>query len=156
MQIDPALLTSAAGLVGALIGGAASLTVAMYTQRNQQRLQRVAHEIEKREGVYGEFMAKASDTIMDAYVSDVGAIDLTKNGQQLIRSINRMRLFAPPEVVHEAEATLKAIIEISLKPSVSLGDLAKAAMSKRPDPDRLLRFAELCRADLETLPRTVA
>jgi hypothetical protein len=34
---------------GALIGGSASVTAAVYTQRYQDRLQRVAHEATKRE-----------------------------------------------------------------------------------------------------------
>jgi hypothetical protein len=156
MDIDSTLLSSGAALIGALIGGGASLAVAVYTQRNQDRLQRIAQEIAKRETVYADFMMKASNLSLDAYVHDLDTIELTKGGQQLIGIINRMRLFAPPEVVCEAEATLKAIIEISLKPSVALRELAREAMSKRHDPDRLLRFAEVCRADLDNVRRTTA
>jgi hypothetical protein len=47
----------------------------------------------------------------------------------------RAALFAPPDVVDEAEAVLKAIIEISLKPSVAIGQLARAALSESLDPD---------------------
>ena len=46
-----------------------------------------------------------------------------------------MRLFAPPEVVGEAEAVLRAIVEILLKPSIELRQLAREALSKSPDPD---------------------
>lgn len=156
MQIDPALLSSAAALLGALIGGGASLSVAVYTQRTQNRLQRIAHEISKRESVYADFMVKASNLVIDAYVHDADSIELTENGQKLIGIISRMRLFAPPEVLLEAEATLRAIIEISLQPSVPLGQLAREAMSKRPDPEHLLRFGEVCRADLDDVRRTTA
>src|SRR5262245_36162389 len=38
MNIDPALLSAMSALVGALIGGGASLTAAIYTQRYQDRL----------------------------------------------------------------------------------------------------------------------
>ena len=55
MQIDPALLGTISGLLGALIGGSASLTAAVYTQRYQDRLQRVAREATKRETVYADF-----------------------------------------------------------------------------------------------------
>ena len=41
MNIDPALLSAMSALVGALIGGGASLTAAIYTQHYQDRLQRV-------------------------------------------------------------------------------------------------------------------
>jgi len=49
MNIDPALLSAMSALVGALIGGGASLTAAVYTQRHQDRLQRVARATTKRE-----------------------------------------------------------------------------------------------------------
>jgi hypothetical protein len=41
MHIDPALLSAISALVGALTGGGASLAAAIYTQRYQDRLQRV-------------------------------------------------------------------------------------------------------------------
>jgi hypothetical protein len=40
----------------ALMGGGASLIAAVYTQRRQDRLQRVAREITKRETVYADFI----------------------------------------------------------------------------------------------------
>ena len=67
-----------------------------------------------------------------------------------------MRLFAPPDVVGEAEAVLKAIVEISLKPSVELRQLAREALSKSLDPDPLLTFSQVCRADLDNVRRTMA
>jgi hypothetical protein len=38
MRIDPALLSAISALVGALMGGGASLIAAIYTQRYQDRL----------------------------------------------------------------------------------------------------------------------
>ena len=111
MSMDPALLSSAAGLGGALIGGGASLAVAVYTQRYQERLQRVAREVSKRETVYAEFMMNASNLLLNAYVQDQEKIALQGDEQRLIGLIHRMRLFASAEVVGEAEAVLKAIIE---------------------------------------------
>ena len=75
--------------------------------------------------------------------------------QRLIGLINRMRLFAPTDVVNGAEAVLRAIVEIMLKPSIELRQLAKEALSKSLDPDPLLVFSSICRADLDNLHRTV-
>jgi hypothetical protein len=55
----------------------------------------------------------------------------------MIGLINRMRLFAPTDVVDGAEAVLRAIVEISLKPGIELRQLAKEALSKSLDPDPL-------------------
>ena len=75
--------------------------------------------------------------------------------QRLIGLINRMRLFAPHNVVSAAEAVLRAIVEIALRPSIELRQLAKEALSKSPDPDPLLAFSEICRADLDSVRRSV-
>jgi hypothetical protein len=153
--MDPALLSSASALLGALIGGGTSLSVAIYTQRYQDRLQRVSKEIGKREAVYTEFITVATNLLLNAYMEDKEKIALHGDEQRLIGLINRMRLFAPKEVVGEAEAALKAIIEVLLKPPVGLGDLAREALSRSPDPDPFLRFCQSCRADLENVQRTL-
>jgi hypothetical protein len=68
----------------------------------------------------------------------------------LIGLINRMRLFASPEVVSAAEAVLRSIVEIYLEPSIELRRLAKEALSKNLDPDPLKTFSRVCRADLDS------
>jgi hypothetical protein len=153
MSIDPALLSPLSALMGALIGGSTSLVAAVYTQRHQDRLQRVASEVAKRETVYADFVMSASNLLLNAYTHD--EIALSGDEQRMIGLINRMRLFAPTDVVNGAEAVLRAIVEISLKPSIELRELAKEALSKSFDPDPLLAFSSICRADLDNVHRTV-
>ena len=153
MNIDPALLSPISALLGALIGGSTSLVAAVYTQRHQDRLQRVATEVAKREMVYADFVMSASNFLLNAYTHD--EISLGGDEQRLIGLINRMRLFAPTDVVDGAEAVLRAIVEILLKPSIELRQLAKEALSKSLDPDPLLAFSSTCRADLDNVHRTV-
>lgn len=155
MPIEPALLSSGAALMGALIGGGASLAVAVYTQRYQDRLQRIAQEVTKRETVYADFVMNVSNLLLTAYTRNQGEMALSGAEQRVIGLINRMRLFAPPDVVAEAEAVLKAIIEISLKPGVDIGQLARTALSDGLDPDPLLAFSLACRADLDNVRRTM-
>jgi hypothetical protein len=153
MHIDPALLSPVSALMGALIGGSTTLVAAVYTQRHQDRLQRVASETAKRETVYADFVMSASSLLLNAYTRD--EILLSGDEQRLIGLINRMRLFAPPDVVEGAEAALRTIVEIMLKPSVELRQLAKQALSKSIE-DPLLAFSSICRADLDNLHRTVS
>ena len=152
LPIDPTLLGPVSALLGAIVGGGASLVAAIYTQRYQNRLQRVAYEVEKREAVYGDFVINASNLLLNAYTHD--EIVLDGDAQRLIGLINRMRLFAPPDIVGGAEKVLRVIVEISLKPSVELRQLAKEALSKSLDPDPLLAFSSMCRADLDNVRRT--
>jgi hypothetical protein len=153
MRIDPTLLGPVSALMGALIGGGTSLVAAMYTQRSQDRLQRVASEVAKRETVYADFVMSASYLLLHAYTRD--ELVLGGDEQRLIGLVNRMRLFAPHNVVTGAELVLKTIVEIALKPSVELRQLAKEALSKNPDSEPLLSFSSICRADLDRVRRTV-
>ena len=154
MHIDPTLLSPVSTLLGALVGGGASIVAAIYTQRTQNRLQRVASEVAKREAIYADFVTSASNLILNAYTHD----DITLDGEQqrIIGLINRMRLYAATDVIKGAEEVLKAIVEISLKPSVELWRLAQDALSKSLDPDPLLTFSVICRKDLDTVMRTTA
>ena len=147
MNIDPALLSPVSALLGAIVGGGASLVAAIYTQRCQYRLQRIAREVEKREAVYAEFVMYASNLLLNAYTRD--EIVLGSDEPRLIGLINRMRLFAPPEIVVGAENVFRVMVEISLKPSIELRQLAKEALSRGLDPDPLLAFSSTCRADLD-------
>ena len=121
-------MSSASALLGAMVGGAASLVAAIYTQRGQDRLQRVAREVEKREAVYADFVMHASNLLLNAYTHD--EIVLGGDEQRLIGLINRMRLFAPAGIIDGAEKVLRVIVEISLKPSVELRQLAKEALTR--------------------------
>jgi hypothetical protein len=152
MYIDAAILSPASALLGALLGGGASLCAAIYTQRNQNRVQRIAGEIAKRETVYADFVMNASNLLLNAYVRD--EVALGGEEQRLIGLLNRMRLFAPPDVVNGAEAVLRAIVEISLAPGIEVRRLAKEALSKSLDPDPLLSFSLICRTDLDNVHQT--
>jgi hypothetical protein len=154
MSIDAAaILSQVSGLLGALIGGGASLAVAVYNRRAEERLQRVANEVSKRETIYADFLENSSKMLLSAYTHD--EIVLGKDEQHLIGLINRMRLFAPLHIVGEAEDVFKAIVEILLKPSIELRQLARESLSRSPDPDPFLKFSLSCRADLDHVRRTV-
>lgn len=151
MHIDPTLLSPVSALFGALIGGCTSLVAAIYTQRGHDRLQRIAGEVTKRETVYSDFLMSASGLLLNAFIHE--EISWGADEMRLVGLINRMRLFAPSKVVIAAEAVIRAIVEIALKPSIELRQLAKEALSKRLDPDPLLAFSEICRTDLDHVRR---
>ena len=154
MHIEPALLSAIAALMGAIVGGGASLGAAIYTQRSQDRLQRIAREVTRQEIVYADFITSASKLLLKAQVRD--EIKLGGDEQQLIGLVNRMRLFAPEHVIDEAEAVVRAIVEIWLKPSLEPRQLAESALSDSRLPDPLLPFSLACRADLHKVHEIVA
>jgi hypothetical protein len=149
--INPTLIGPLAALLGTLIGGGISFMAAIHTQRCQDRVQRVANEITKRETVYADFVMAASNWLLNAYTHDEFA--LNGDEQRLLGLLNRMRLFAPPNVVAGAEHVIKTIVEIALQPSMELRELAKSALSQSPEPEPLVAFSSLCRADLDDVGR---
>ena len=121
MHTNPAIVGALSALVGAIIGAAASLAAAIYTQRCQNRLQRVVRETSKRETVYADFIMSASSLLLKAYVTE--GFKLNGEEQHLIGLLNRMRFFAPPTIIDTADAVIRRIIEISLQPSLDLRKL---------------------------------
>ena len=154
MFIVPTFLTPAAALIGALVGGSASLAAAIYKERVQYRIQRVTAEVTRREAVYADFVMSASRMLLNAHLRDDIALDGEE--QRLVGLINRMRLFAPQEVLASAEAVLKAIVDIYLKPRVDLRELAIQMLAEGPRGDPLLPFSSVCRNDLENVRRLTA
>lgn len=150
MNIDFAVLTPAA----ALVGGGASLITAVYTQRTQQRLQRVTAEITRREAVYADFVMIASHLLLNAHIRD--DIALGGEEQRLVGLVNRMRLFAPQPVLEGAETVLKEIVDVYLKPRVELRQLAIDVLATGPRADPVLPFSLVCRADLDNVRNSMA
>lgn len=153
MNLVTSFLSPASALLGALVGGAAPLLAAIYTQRFQNRLQRITSEVAKRETVYAEFVMGASHLLLNARIRDEFA--LGGDEQRLVGLVNRMRLFAPPEVIGAAEAVLRVIVDTMLKPSIELRQLAMDALAQKHDLDSLLAFSSICRLDLDSLHRKV-
>jgi hypothetical protein len=91
--------------------------------------------------------------LLHAYVQE--ELTLSVDEQHLVGLANRMRLFAPPTVIHEAEAVIKGLIEILLKPSIDLRKLAIEELSKSSHSDLLLPFSLACRADLDKVYQTM-
>ena len=150
----PRQLSPLSALLGALIGGTTSLLTAVYTQRQQDRLQRIASEVAKREAVYADFVAHASNVLLQAYIHD--EIVLTGDEHRLMAVVNRMRFFASACVMEAAEGVLKTLAEIALQPSVELCKLMSDGLSTHLEPDPLLKFSMTCRADLDKVRRGVA
>lgn len=55
-------------------------------------------------------------------------------GSKTQHLVGLMRLFAPPDLVGGAEAVLKGIVEVLLKPSIELRQLARDACPRAPIP----------------------
>ena len=149
MDINPAILSSASALLGALAGGSASLGAAVYTQRYQDRLQRNAREISKREDLYADFIMAASALIVSATFEE--GLVVGKSHQKLVGMLNRMKLFAPERVLEEAERVISEIVAIASQPRLVLADVTANDVARMREVDAVAVFSETCRDDLDRL-----
>jgi hypothetical protein len=91
----------------------------------------------------------ASAALLTAFVED--GITFGQDKQQLVGVLERIRLFAPPEVVVEAEQVLQSILEIALQPVIDFHGITADDMAKRRESNVLQGFSKVCRSDLDGL-----
>ena len=112
MHIEPALVGPVSLFLGALVGGSASLLGAIYSQRCQGRVQRVASEIAKRETVYADFVMSASSLLLNAYTRDEVALSgdatqwavrLTPRRSEVARYLKQLDLHGTRGQLHTIE-----------------------------------------------------
>ena len=129
MVLEPVLLNSTPALVGAVIGGGASLAAAVYTQWYQDRRQRIAREAEKREAIYGEFIMSASKVLVSAYISD--KLSWTGDEQHLIGLIkSNAALCAAPNRGRDPKTCTVAAGDEKISPSVFQGSSPRKRASR--------------------------
>ena len=143
--MDAAYLSATAALAGSAIGGLTSLTASWLTQHVQVRAQRLEHEITRREDLYNEFIAEASSSYADALqrteVDDAKIV-------RLYSLVSRMRILASREVIEQADAVMRTIMDTYRGPNRTIYDEADNIKNGRLDP--LLNFSDACRHEFRT------
>jgi len=150
--MDPVYFSAFAALAGSTIGGLTSLAASWLTQRVQFRVQRLAHDIDRREDLYKDFIGEASNSYSHAFEHDLTDIS------QLVRLyalVSRMRVLSSHVVIDHADRVMRRIAETYLSPNKSLRDIvAHDPNSDVLDP--LRDFSNACRDELsmqEVSPR---
>lgn len=135
-------ISALAALAGSAIGALASFATTWMTQRFQDRAQRLAQTIARRERLYGDFIDEASRLFGDAFTH--GLEDPSKMvGLYAIRS--KLMLFASSTIIEEADGVMERIANAY---RTDLSDLAALKNVERDRLDVLRGFAVACRAEL--------
>lgn len=135
-------ISALAALAGSAIGALASFATTWMTQRFQERAQRLAQTLARRERLYGDFIDEASRLFGDAFTHQLE--DPAKMvALYAIRS--KLMLFAAPAIIDEADRVMERIAEAY---RADLTDLAVVDHVERDRLDVLRGFAEACRAEL--------
>ena len=146
--MDANLITAAAGLGGATIGGAMTFLGSWVAQQKQLRAQWFGQDRLRKQDLYKEFIQEASQCFVDALQHDkpnIGSIVV------LYEKLSRMRVVSSPEVLAAAEEVVKGIINTLLQPAVSLTSEKIREMFESGSADVLRSFGEACRAEFDAL-----
>lgn len=147
-MIDTALITTAAAATGSLLGAAASIATTWITQRTQSTRAHLEWKRRERESLYKEFIGEASRVAIDALTHSMERPDQIMT---LYAVLSRIRLISGEEVVRQAEACCRRIIELYGRPNLTTDQLRTAVVANRVDElDPLKAFSNACRNELLT------
>ena len=144
--MDVSWVGALSGVMGALVGGSASIATAWLTQRSQSVREMVRDEMHKREALYGEFVGECAKLLMDAFTHELDKPETLLCAYALI---NRIRLCASPPVLSEAERLILRITNQYFSSNLTVEELGRIARSIDVDPIR--SFGEACRAELASM-----
>jgi hypothetical protein len=143
--MDSAYLSATAALAGSVIGGFTSLAASWLTQRVQVSAQQLAHEVSRREDLYNDFIDEASNAYADAFQRT--EVDVAKV-VRLYALVSRMRIVASRNVVGQADAVMRTIMDTYRGPNRTIYDEAESIKNRGLDP--LLNFSDACRHEFRT------
>ena len=146
--MDSTLVSVAAALGGATIGGAMSFIGSWVAQQKQLRAQWLGQDRLRRQDLYKEFIEEASKSFVDALQHNEPNI---ASMGVLYEKVSRMRVISSPQVLAAAEDVIKRIIATLLQPAMSLTSEKVSEMFEAGSADVLRTFGEACRAELDEL-----
>jgi len=140
--MDNAYMSAIAALAGSAIGALASFATTWLTQHAQERSQRFAQAMARREHLFGDFIEEASKLFTDALAHQ---LDDPSKFVRLYALVGKLRLFASADVIVKAEEVMQRIIETYNLPN---RDFRNPQDRQVGDVDVLRAFSEACREDL--------
>ena len=140
--MDAVYISAFAALGGSAVGALTSLVTTWLTLNSQERANRAARELTRRENLYGQFIEEAAKLYTDALMNQP---EDAKKFIGLYALSSKLRLFASPEVLGKAEQVMTQIIEIYEDPKK---DFQSVISSRDPrNMDILRTFSEACRRE---------
>ncbi|HZS03289.1 MAG TPA: hypothetical protein VFD58_00310 [Blastocatellia bacterium] len=146
-------VTSAlAAIIGAFVGGFASLASTWVGERSRHRRDLLQREIARRETAYSEFIDQASRLYVASATHHIDDDDAELEGMVSLYAVaSRIRLFASDRVMTEAEKVIDRIFMQFGADNISAEQLRMSAVETRDDP--LVAFSIVCRHELQDIQR---
>ena len=144
--MEASTVSALAALLGAAIGGLTSVCASLLTLRTQMRAQWAAHDVDRRQDLYKEFIEEASKCYVHALQHDEPDIP---GLVALYAKLGRMRVLSTPRVVECAEHIERKIMDTYLMPVKTFLELREMVHSR--SVDLLQDFSAACRAEITSL-----
>ncbi|SRR6266536_1606596 len=152
--MDSGLTSALAAVMGASVGGLASLASTWIGDRNRNRRDLLQGEIVRRESTYSDFIEKASQLYAASATHRIDDDEGEVVGLVSLYAVSsRIRLFASDQVILEAEKVVERMIERYGDEKISAEQLRTSALENRKDP--LKDFSITCRRELQELQKGV-
>jgi hypothetical protein len=142
-EMNAALITALAALAGSAIGALASFGTTWLTQHHQDRVQRRAQEIARREKLFASFIEQASKLYVHALTHDAPDLSMLV---PLYSLKSQLGLFASKATIERADEVLWLIIDIHYQPNT---DLQSRETVRSGAFDILQAFTQACREELD-------
>jgi len=154
--MDGGISNGLAAIMGALVGGLASLASTWVSERSRHKRDLLQREITKRETTYSDFINHASKLYVTSAthnLDDDANLESELEGAVSLYGIaSRIRLFASDRVIKEAEAVLDLILIQFGAENISVQELREKKLNER---DPLKQFSVSCRRELHDLQRVI-
>ena len=126
-------VTSAlAAIMGAFVGGFASLASTWIGERSRHRRDLLQREIVNRETTYSEFIERASKLYVASATHRIDDDAEELEGMVTLYAVSsRIRLFASDQVIAEAEKVIEGIVRQYGEDNLSAEQLRRSAAEKR-------------------------
>ncbi len=145
--MNTAIISALAAILGSVVGGTATILTAWLTQRFQSRREFARAEGQKKEALYGEFIAECSKLLIDSLDHNLESPEVLVRVYALI---NRIRLASSDAVVTAAEGAVQKIMQRYAQPNLSPEEIRSLALTHAA-ADPLKAFSDACRAELRQL-----
>jgi hypothetical protein len=155
--MDVGISNGVAAIMGAFVGGLASLTSGWLSERTRHKRDLLQREITKRETTYSDFIDHASKLYVTSATHNLNDGDANLDSElegavSLYGIASRIRLFASDRVIKEAEAVLEQILIQFGAENISVQELREKKLNER---DPLKAFSVSCRRELHDLQRVI-
>ena len=141
--MDSTFIMAVAAACGSLVGGAATIVTTWITQRAQRAHAEREEKMRNRNALYGEFITEASRLAVEALSHSLERPD---SFVKLYGISGRIRLVAADPVLAAAEACIRQIVGLYLRPNMTVEQIRLAFERDRLDP--IKDFSVACRKEL--------